>query len=383
MSDTESVIDLVEGSPRQSKKAKKAPSAASQEKKYSNWVCVIHFADDDELQREMTRVEAEEALEEIKPKCAYWIVGEEMGNSKESPHFQCYFQFKTAQRYSTLRRLVRCYWKEQYEKSSPEEAADYCKKEGKWSEGGEMRGTQKKKEEGRALGGQRTKDKWAHTMECIKSGRVDEIDPQIFICHYHAIMAMAKRYIPLPKELDWIRPHTPNRWYYGPAGTGKSYGAREYLKSLAKKDTGVPFSVYTKNANKWWDGYDEEVCQGLVIIEEWGKPHECLLYFLKIWGDRFPFLAEVKGSGQGLRPKVIIITSNYHPREIWPNDQELQPVLDRFEVTQFGALGMGRNSSRTDTLPLSSSTAQPSQGRTSEEEEEEEEEVLFNAPPIH
>ena len=38
-------------------------------------------------------------------------------------------------------------------------------------------------------------------------------------------------------------------WIYGPTGTGKSLGAREYAK------TKYDGEYYNKPCNKWWDGY--------------------------------------------------------------------------------------------------------------------------------
>ncbi len=75
-----------------------------------------------------------------------------------------------------------------------------------------------------------------------------------------------------------------------------------------------------------------------VLIEEWDKSHSVLAHHLKLWADRYPFNAEVKGGTTGkIRPKRIVVTSNYHPRDIWGDDPEgaLGPILRRFNVTHF------------------------------------------------
>jgi len=42
--------------------------------------------------------------------------------------------------------------------------------------------------------------------------------------------------------------------------------------------------------NKWWDGYSG---QRVVLLEDFR--HADLADYLKIWTDRYPFTAEIKG----------------------------------------------------------------------------------------
>lgn len=56
---------------------------------------------------------------------------------------------------------------------------------------------------------------------------------------------------------------------------------------------------------------------------------------LKIWVDIYAFRAEVKGGSITIRPEKIIVTSNYHPSEIWSDDTTLEPLLRRFKIVRF------------------------------------------------
>jgi hypothetical protein len=74
-----------------------------------------------------------------------------------------------------------------------------------------------------------------------------------------------------------------------------------------------------------------------VLLEDFNnKKHDVLVHHLKICGDRYPFPAEVKGGSRTIRPEKIIVTSNYHPEEIWTESGDLDPILRRFKVTKFG-----------------------------------------------
>lgn len=99
----------------------------------------------------------------------------------------------------------------------------------------------------------------------------------------------------IPKECIWI---------YGKPGSGKS----RYIRDNFPKGT------YFKAQNKWWDGFNG---QSVVLIDDFDMGGACIGHYLKIWADRYSFVAEVKGGTIMPVYEKFFITSNYLPRDIW------------------------------------------------------------------
>lgn len=240
--------------------------------------------------------------------CLYIIYGKETGESG-TPHLQGFVYFKSAKTLSAVIKLMKPLHVEKA--ITIEEAIEYCKKDGDFTERGEPPMSQKEK-------GNCNKRRWDEAYTAAQEGRVDDIPSDIRFKYDTNIKRIRNDYI---QKLKLPDTETQHLWYYGGTGTGKSRKAR----------TDHP-DAYLKTVNKWWCGYTNE---DTVIIEDFDKRHECLAYHLKIWGDRYPFPAEVKGSKLVIRPKLIIITSNYHPREIWDSVGDLEPIERRFKCVRF------------------------------------------------
>lgn len=117
-----------------------------------------------------------------------------------------------------------------------------------------------------------------------------------------------------------------NYWICGPGGVGKD----QTVQDIAGE------KPYVKNGgNKWWTEYDY---QETVVIRDVGKSVLAFIDDLKNWLDRYPCSVEWKGGGGLVRPKRIIITSNYHPAKLLGDDSEhLLPILRRVQVVKMSA----------------------------------------------
>lgn len=105
-------------------------------------------------------------------------------------------------------------------RGSPKEASDYCKKDMDYTEFGEL-----PEPRGKA-GGQAIADAYAETRQLCMEGNLDDVNPEHYIKHYSTLKRIVTDNRPIPPDLEWPDGESPNVWYYGPTGTGKSRRAR-------------------------------------------------------------------------------------------------------------------------------------------------------------
>lgn len=244
-----------------------------------------------------------------------WIVfGREIAPTTGTPHLQGAFIFKNAQRWSSLMKFLHFSYLAPM-KGQPHHSLEYCSKVDEFFyQRGECPGPKGKK------GGEANAAKWAQTKELAMAGRIDEIDPQHYVQFYGNLVKIKAAKQTRPIAIDGVC----GVWFYGDTGVGKSRAARDEFPE-----------AFLKGPTKWFDGYQNE---DAVIIEDLDPKHEYMGYHLKIWADRYPFPAEIKGSTICIRPKHIVVTSNYHPRQIWSDIGILDPILRRFKITHFKQL---------------------------------------------
>ena len=163
-------------------------------------------------------------------------------------------------------------------------------------------------------------DTAAFNKACIEEGPEKMVaEGKLHMRDYMRVKQATILYKLNTEKLD-ENPELKNEWIWGPPGAGKSRQARDENPEL-----------YVKALNKWWDGYKGEPA---VLLDDVGHDHKFLGYFLKVWGDHYPFNAEVKGGTSRIRPKKVIVTSNYKPEEIWTDKAMISAIQRRFKTIQ-------------------------------------------------
>nr|WPR18665.1 MAG: replication polyprotein [Chemarfal virus 53] len=239
--------------------------------------------------------------------CQYIIVGKEVGASG-TPHLQGYIHYSTSVPMSRVKKDLsqRAHVEKRF--GSVLQAVEYCKKEGSFFENGKIKLT--------------SDNKWKEIVALAEQGQMVQIKedyPAIYTLHREKLEALN---VVTPDLLEGsLQDHF--EWWYGPTGTGKSHQIW----------TKFP-EHFDKQINKWWDGYRQE---DVVVIEE-ADPKKCehMAYFFKRWCDKYPFKAEIKGAHLNyIRPKTIIVTSNYTIQECFPNKEDYEPLKRRFKEVHF------------------------------------------------
>jgi len=246
--------------------------------------------------------------------CQYIVYGREVGTSG-TPHLQGYVYFATKLRkQGVARRVPNAYLAPR--NGTHEEARNYCIKDGDFFERGEppLSTIQRSNR-----GGSATAAKWKEIQSASARGDLGWIadnHPKEFVLYKPRLESL---YAPVTAPLDGELLH---EWWVGPSGTGKSRA----LWALYP-------THFAKSINKWWDGYRHET---VVAIEEWSPDSTLTAQALKKWADRYPFTGEIKGGVlQKLRPKKIIVLSNYTPDQCFTRVEDLEPIKRRFTVIKF------------------------------------------------
>ena len=261
------------------------------------------------------------------PFASYVCIGEEISPSG-TPHLQGYIYLPQKK---SLRQMKAVCPEAHFEiaKGTPLQAANYCKKgdqpHSEWEEhgiNGPAFGRNAKFQEigsapaTQAEKGKRGAEKIKLMWELAKQGKIEGILPPGQVKTWEYIHSKFGSTATDRASLD-------NLWIMGKSGCGKSRFVRDTFPSF-----------YSKPMSKWWDGYSNE---DVVVLDDFDPKHgEFLGYFLKIWADHYVFNAEVKGGMLRIRPKTVVVTSQYSIAQCFPDSETCAAVTRRFTVIPMG-----------------------------------------------
>lgn len=240
----------------------------------------------------------------LSTECQYVIIGKEIGDSG-TPHLQGFMQFNSRKSLKQMKALnAQAHW--EMSKGNIDQNYDYCSKEGNFEERGIRPMSQKRK-------GDANVERYDMARESAKLGKFDDIPSDIYIRHRSTLRAIFAETQSAPSALTG---ELQNQWIWGPAGAGKT------SRAMAENP-----GAYLKGLNKWWDGYAGQDC---VIIDDMDPYHKALAQEFKVWSHHYPFPAETKGGSMCIRPKKIIVTSNYRIDEVWEDETTRAAMQRRF-----------------------------------------------------
>lgn len=246
----------------------------------------------------------------------YSVVGVELG-AGGTPHLQGFLLLAERTRLLGVKQLLgveRVHLEPAY--GTDAQAADYCKKEGNFREFGTFPAPSK----GKALG--------ASNLDAVKkmldsgasAGAVADAHFGLW-CQYRRAF---DSYLLLRRGTrSWA---TQVVWCYGGSGYGKSYFGHRLLQDLCGTDwCSVPSDLV------WFDGYGGH--RG-VMVDELAATTSINVLLRLI--DRYPYQVPIKGGFVPFLGRILVITSQFHPRMYFADDNQY-PALQR-RLQQNGQL---------------------------------------------
>lgn len=237
----------------------------------------------------------------------YAVAGHEIAPATGTHHLQMFVQFAVRKRLQSVRKAFPGVFAEPM-KSTPEAASRYCKKDGEFEEFGTL-----------SSHSQTLQCKWRQFMELAEDGRFEEMDPGMYVRHYTTAKKLRSE-IPEADNTPLSKP--AGVWVWGVPGTGKTTTVTNAFED-----------AFLKEPNKWWDGYS---AQEVVVIDEFAKDFpQDIKRLIKVWGDRLPFTGESKGISHKIRPKLVIITSNWSIDQVFTDPIDIAAMKKRYFTIKF------------------------------------------------
>lgn len=239
----------------------------------------------------------------------YIVYGKEVAPTTRTPHLQGFVCFPSAKTRSAVGRLIpRSHLL--VARGTGEENFRYCSKGGDFVERGD-----------RPLapsdGGDIERIRWDDVWASAKRGAIEEIPAEIRLKYYSGIRRIERDFMPAVAGIT----SSCGYWIHGVSGSGKT---RSVLDAYPE--------AYPKPLSKWWDGYQSEPVVYLDDVDPSAGPW--LGRFLKLWADRYPFIAEIKGGSRKIRPARFLVTSQYTIAQCFSDPHTIEALERRFTVIE-------------------------------------------------
>lgn len=234
----------------------------------------------------------------------YCVIGNEVGESG-TPHFQGYVYYHNAKSFATVKKIMPHAHLE-VAKGKPEEAAQYCKKDGNFLEKGELPKQGKRSD-------------LDIVMDVVRE--TNSMREVVNVATSFQSVRMAEVYL---KYNEKGRSWKPNvYWFWGSTGSGKTRAAWEMFPD-----------AYDCSVEKWFEGYDGH---DTIIVDDFRKDFMKFHRLLKFL-DRYQFRMECKGGSRQCLAKNIVITCPYHPEDVYKRKREdiVQLIRRIDEIKMFG-----------------------------------------------
>lgn len=254
--------------------------------------------------------EDESRIQEVfNSRADYGIYGREVGESG-TPHLQGYIVFKERRRLPYVKAAVGARAHLEVARGTPADSRRYCSKEGSVYEHGELPVHGPRDSSGRCS---RRDELACSFIAAAERGRdgMSEFAAAEPGCYWFSRHTLLRNYGGHRRADN--RPGISVKWYYGPPGSGKSRRAHDEL----------PDAYIKEPRTKWWNNYFfEKDC----IIDDFG-PNGIDINHLLRWFDRYKCYVEVKGDMVALCVERFIVTSNFHPSELFKFGDAVNPQL--------------------------------------------------------
>lgn len=243
----------------------------------------------------------------------YFVIGRETGDGG-TPHLQGFVSLRERRNFDYVRNKLTTRCHIEGARGSARQNREYCIKDGDFIEGGNLPGRKSRDELAVEFGS---------AIRRGNSGLVEfsSANPGTWVFSGFNMLRNAQLIV-APIQ----RPSIQVEWIYGGPGVGKSRRAHATLPNAYLKEP----------RTKWWNGYLQEK---EVIIDDFGPGGVDLNHLLR-WFDRYKCLVENKGGMLALHADHFIVTSNFHPRDVYcgfggAEHPQLEALLRRVSLTHM------------------------------------------------